>query len=365
MYFLLLIPVAIFIFGYIILSLPQFGQYPSGQRLEKIKLMPNYKNGAFQNLSPTPDLTNGATYFSVVMRILFGKKDRFIPTDAIPSTKTDLHTLLPSEDVLVWFGHSSYFMQINGKKFLVDPVFAGYASPFSFTTNAFEGSNIYSPSDMPEIDYLIITHDHWDHLCYTTVKSLMPKVSQVITGLGTGAHLEYWGYKPSSITELNWYESTSLANDFEIHSLPGRHFSGRGFKRNQALWSAFVLNTPGFKIFIGGDSGYDSHFAEIGAKHGPFDIAILENGQSDAAWCHIHLRPEELIPAAKDLKAKNLLAVHNSKFAIANHTWDEPLIQAYATAQKENMPLLTPKIGQVVKLKASNTELNPWWEGLN
>mgnify|MGYP000101809346 CR=1 FL=1 len=338
-----------------------FGKAPSGKRLERIKQSPNYRNNAFQNQSATPDLTDGATYFSVVKDMLFKKDKRREPNFEIPSLKTNLLSLNPNENVLVWFGHSSYFMQIDGKKFLVDPVLSGNASPVSFTTKAFKGSDNYKVEDLPFIDYLIITHDHYDHLDYKTILKLKPKVAHVITSLGTGEHLEHWGYSTNSISETDWYETLQLSNGFTLHATPSRHFSGRGLKRNQALWTSFVLQTPSLRIFIGGDSGYDKHFAEIGNMHGPFDLAILENGQYNKNWKHIHLLPDEILQAAIDLKTKKLLPVHSSKFALALHAWDEPLEKLMLNNLKVNLPILTPMIGETVNLLDEQQVFQTWW----
>ncbi len=263
---------------------PKFGKLPGGERLERIEKSPNYRNGAFQNLNPTPQLTGEGGFFKI-MKDMFTAKNRR-PVKPLPSVKTDLFGLQSNNDVLVWFGHSSYFMQIDGKRFLVDPVFCGNASPFPFMVKAFKGTDIYKPNDIPEIDYLIITHDHWDHLDYKTIKELEPKIGKVITGLGTGAHLERWGYDSQKIIERDWYEQVTLENGFEVEVTPARHFSGRGPKANQSLWASFVLQTPTTRIFIGGDGGYDEHFAGIGKKYGGFDLAILENGQFNTSWIY-------------------------------------------------------------------------------
>jgi len=341
--------------------LSRFGKLPQGERLEKIKNSPNYKNNSFQNLSPTPDLTDGATYFSVMKEFAFGDKKRQKPDGIIPSVKTDLLKLASNEDVLVWFGHSSYFMQIDGKKILADPVLSGAASPVSATTKAFKGTDIYTTDDIPEIDFLFISHDHWDHLDYKTILKLKPKIKKVICGLGTGQHFEYWGFDKNNIIEKDWNEEIILGDHFIVHTTPARHFSGRSLTRNKALWTSFVLQTPTMKIFIGGDSGYDTHFDKIGRIFGPFDLAILENGQYNKSWKHIHMMPDEVLQAAKDLQAKRLLPVHSAKFVLASHDWDEPLKTITALNEKINLPLLTPMIGEAVYLKNINQQFSKWW----
>jgi L-ascorbate metabolism protein UlaG (beta-lactamase superfamily) len=350
---------------YVFMQQAIFGRVPAGERLERIKKSPNYRDGSFQNQHHTPDLAEGVTYYSVMKEFIFGKKERNKPTDKIPHTKIDLLKLNKDENVLVWFGHSSYFMQLDGKTFLVDPVLSGAASPIKFTTRAFDGTDAYSVADLPTIDYLFISHDHYDHLDYETIMALKPKIKKIITGLGTGEHFELWGFDLKNVIEEDWHTKIDLGEGFSAHTSPARHFSGRGFSRNRALWTSFVLQTPTQKIYIGGDSGYDTHFAEIGKSHGGFDLAILENGQYDKNWKYIHMMPEEVVQAAKDLNAKRLFPVHSSKFALANHAWDEPLNRVSTEAEKQNFPIITPIIGEKVNLKDSTQVFRQWWMGLN
>jgi L-ascorbate metabolism protein UlaG (beta-lactamase superfamily) len=352
---------AVFVF----MQQAQFGKAPDGVRLERIRKSPHYKDGAFHNLNNTPDLTEGVSYYAVMKEFLFSEKKRNVPGDLIPSRKSDLLSLDPDKDILVWFGHSSYFIQIDGKRILVDPVLSGGASPLWFTTRAFKGTDAYTVEELPDIDYLFISHDHWDHTDHETLLKLKSKVKKVICGLGTGEHFEYWGYDKNMIIENDWNEETVLDNGFIVNTVPARHFSGRGFQRNKSLWVSFVLQTPTMKIFIGGDSGYDTHFAEIGKRFGPFDLVMLENGQYDKSWKYIHMMPEEVLQAAKDLNAKRLFPVHSSKFALANHAWDQPLKRITELNKDVNMPLITPMIGEQVNLKDSMQSLSQWWVGLN
>ncbi|AWH86927.1 MBL fold metallo-hydrolase [Flavobacterium album] len=347
----------------VFMNQPQFGKLPSGERQKRIERSPNYKDGQFQNLSHTPSLKEGVSYFQVFYEFFFKKRKRSKPKDPLPSQKTDLHSLAPDENILVWFGHSSYFMQVDGKKILVDPVFSGNASPVKFTTKAFPGSDVYTVADFPEIDILIISHDHWDHLDYETVLKLKPKVKKVITSLGTAEHLQAWGYDVSLIEEKDWNETIELGNGFTIGTTPARHFSGRTLTRNKAMWMSFVLQTPSFRIFLGGDSGYDYFFKEIGEKFGPFDLAILECGQYNEYWKYIHMLPEQVVTVAHDLKAKKLLPVHWAKFSLALHDWDEPIKSVTAEAEKQGMPILTPMIGEKVSLDKPQV-FKKWWEGL-
>jgi L-ascorbate metabolism protein UlaG (beta-lactamase superfamily) len=313
-------------------------------------------DGAFQNQSHTPVITATG-----IKDFWSQKRTRVSPLGVLPSMKTDLKSLNKDSNVLVWFGHSSYYIQVDGKSFLVDPVLSGHASPFPFAIKAFKGADRYKPEDFPEIDYLIITHDHWDHLDFKTLTGLKPKIGHVICGLGTGSHLERWGYDSSLITELDWYEKSGLDSGFIANAFPARHFSGRKFKRNSTLWISVLLQTPTMNIFIGGDGGYDKHFAEIGSTFGSVDLAILENGQYNKNWKYIHMMPDKLAAAFSDLKAKRLFTVHNSKFALANHPWDEPLIHAKALSDEFGIPLITPMIGELVNLNDSTQQFSEWW----
>lgn len=341
----------------------KFGRLPKGERLERIKRSPNFRDGMFQNQSPTPRFTNGATFFSILKEFLFGDKSNLKPAAPIPSVKANLLNLAPTQNVLVWFGHSSYFMQVDGKTILVDPVLSGAASPLSFTTRAFEGSDAYTTDDLPEIDYLFMSHDHWDHADYNTLIKLKHKVKNIICGLGTGEHFEHWGFNPNIIHERDWNESLELAPGFTVNTVPARHFSGRGFLRDKVLWTAFALKTPSMNIFLGGDGGYDAHFARAGKTFGPFDLVILENGQYNKSWSNIHLHPEEVVQAAKDLNAKRLFPVHSSKFALSTHAWNEPLERITLLSRQAGMPLITPVIGELVDLRDTEKEFGEWWKG--
>jgi L-ascorbate metabolism protein UlaG (beta-lactamase superfamily) len=340
-----------------------FGSQPSGESSRKIQQSPHFRDSRFQNLSNTPSLTEGASFLGVLIEFIFNKNKHKIPPAPLPSKKTDLLHLDRNKNILVWFGHSSYFMQIDGKTILVDPVFSGNASPLRFTTKSFKGSDIYTVSDLPDIDYLFISHDHWDHLDYKTILQLNPKVKKIITGLGVAAHLTFWGFDKNRIEERDWNEQINLDAGFIVNTVSARHFSGRGFKRNGSIWTSFVFTTPGKRIFIGGDSGYDSHFLEIGKQFGPFDLAILEDGQYDKNWKYIHMMPEETVRAAIDLQAKKLLPVHWAKFSLSVHAWDEPIIRVRKEAAIKNLVLLHPMIGEAVDLDADQV-FSAWWEGI-
>lgn len=365
MYILLSILVLLALGLIIFLQHPLFGKNPTGERLARIQQSRHYKDGQFHNLSHTPAFAEDVTYIDALREFIFNKTPNTKPLDSVPVVQTNLKEIKDTEDYIVWFGHSSYILQVDQQKILVDPVLTNNASPIKGTNTTFLGTDYYTAEMIPTIDYLILTHDHYDHLDYTTFKNIKYKVAKIVCPLGVGAHLEYWGFRKENIIEMDWNESVVLNENLTIHCTPSRHFSGRSFKRNTTLWASFVLKSTSKTIYIGGDSGYDSHFKTIGEKFGPFDLVLLENGQYDYKWKYIHMLPDEVVQASKDLQAKSVFPVHSSKFKLANHTWKEPLEKVYDAAQKDStFHLVLPKIGELIKLDAM-PKPQPWWEKVN
>lgn len=342
----------------------KFGHLSTGERMEKILKSSNYKNGKFVNQIETPLFSKGHNMWTVSKNSLFTKYPRVEPVDTIPSVKTDLKALPLDSNLVVWFGHSSLYVQLNGKKILIDPIFSGNASPVPGSVKAFAGTDNYEVSDFPDIDYLIISHDHYDHLDYETIIALKDKVKYVVCGLGVGAHFEFWGYDVKKLLEKDWHESVDNNDGIVIHTLPTHHASGRTFKQTQSLWLSFVIQSPDLKIYYSGDGGYDPVFKEIGDKFGPIDIALVECGQYNVAWESVHKLPKQVKQATLDLKAERLLPVHNSKFTLSNHPWDEPLIMISELSKDQPYQLVTPLIGEVVWLKNKDQKFSNWWEGL-
>jgi L-ascorbate metabolism protein UlaG (beta-lactamase superfamily) len=231
------------------------------------------------------------------------------------------------------------------------------------STKNFAGTNVYNVDDMPPIDILLISHDHYDHLDYKTVLKLNNKVKHIITSLGVASHLEYWGFDMNKVTELDWHDTKEI-DGLKFTSQPARHFSGRSFKRAKTLWASFILKTKDWSIYLGADSGYDIHFKEIGEKHGPFDLAILESGQYNEAWHNIHMMPEETVQASIDLKAKTLLPVHWGKFSLSLHPWNEPIERLMKKAEELNVNTTTPLIGEPIII-GENYPAKKWWRSLS
>jgi L-ascorbate metabolism protein UlaG (beta-lactamase superfamily) len=354
---LLILSIGIFMF----MQQASFGKLPAGERLTRVEASPNYRDGKFQNLQPTRTIAEGVSYLGMMSDFFFSKGINREPISELPSVKTDLTNLPVDETTIIWFGHSSVLISTRGKNILVDPVFSSRPSPVQFAgSKSYAGTSVYNAQDLPSLDVIIITHDHYDHLDYQTILGLREKAALFCVPLGVGHHLEHWGIPNEKIAEFDWWDSKTILDTMQLISTPARHFSGRGFTRDKTLWSSYVLQTGSHNIFLGGDSGYDEAFSEIGAKYGPFDIALLECGQYDVKWPKIHMMPEETVQASIDLKAKVLMPIHWGKFTLGLHPWTEPVERALNAADSLNVTVTTPLIGEPVIL-GNNMPGKKWW----
>nr|WP_293994876.1 MBL fold metallo-hydrolase [uncultured Fusobacterium sp.] len=351
-----------------------FGKLPSGERLEKIKLSKNYNLEKAEFEYPIPTILLGtsknkesANKLSAKLKRLYqfatGKDEaeNTVPNKPIPSVKTNLFKLDIKENLIVWLGHSSLYLQLEGNRILVDPVLEK-AFPLPFAMKAFEGSDIFKSKDIPEIDILILTHDHWDHLNYPTIMGIKNRVKKFIVPLGVGEHLEHWGINKENIIETDWWETISL-KELKIHTLPARHFSGRGFIRNKSLWASFLIETKDSKLFFNGDSGYGPHYKEIGEKFKNIDFVAMEAGQYNSDWANIHIHPEEILLALNDLNTQRFLPIHNSKFKLSKHNWYEPLDRLDTLIENTNIHMQTPLIGEIIYLNKKD-KFSKWWKSI-
>lgn len=349
-----------------------FGKLPSGEKLEKIKLSKNYNLEKNEIEYPLPTILLGtrknqesANKWNEKIKRLYqfitgqDEAENTVPTKPIPTIKTDLKNLDNNENLVIWLGHSSLYAQIEGKKILIDPVLEK-AFPLGFAMKAFKGSDIFRTMDMPEIDILILTHDHWDHLNYSTIMNIKERTKKFIVPLGVGEHLEYWGVEKEKIIETDWWETTELDN-LKIHTLPARHFSGRGLVRNKSLWASFLVETEDLKLFFNGDSGYGPHYKEIGEKFKNIDFVAMEAGQYNDDWANIHIHPEEILLAVNDLNSSEFLPIHNSKFKLSKHNWYEPLDRLENLTENSNIKMQTPLIGEIIYLDKENS-FSKWWK---
>lgn len=340
---------------------PRFGRPFSPQRLARVEASPHYVNGHFENLRPVPVMTGpNKGLVKGLVDYLMEKRVGTVPEEPVPHHKVNLWKQDRSEDFVVWMGHSSFYMQLDGKRILVDPVFSDYASPIFFANRAFKGSNVYTAEDIPPVDVLVISHDHWDHLDYPTIMALKDKIDKIVYPLGVGEYFEAWGFKPSQLYEEDWDSDVEIAPGFHIHVLTAQHFSGRLLERNPTEWASYAFITPTHKVYYSGDGGYGPHFRAIGQKFGGFDLALLENGQYDMQWHNIHMLPAETAQAAADLQTRYVIPVHNSKFALARHTWQAPMQDLEKAGKGASWHLLTPEIGDKVSMQKPGL-FPEWW----
>lgn len=339
---------------------PQFGGKPSEESLAKMELSPNYNdNGTFKNLELT--LASTGMKLSTIPKF-FTNGNNQVPKSKLPQKRltTNYFNSEPKEPRVTWFGHSAVFVEMEGLNIFIDPMLGDVPAPHPFLGN--ERFNTTLPiaiENLPEIDLVLISHDHYDHLDYESILKLKDKVKQFYVPLGIKAHLTEWGVSANKIKEFDWWEQSNL-NGIEFAATPARHFSGRGFTRNNTLWCSWVLKSENSSIFFSGDSGYGKHFKEIGNKYGPFDFAMMECGQYNEQWAHIHMMPEETIQASLDVQTKLVMPIHWGSFKLALHSWNDPIIRVTSKAKELNIPIATPIIGEAIINKGNYPSTN-WW----
>jgi len=326
-----------------------------------------YKNGTFHNAPPFSKINKDTSRLSQIRQFLFTPTPNATPDSTIPIVPLERKTLEDQrgndEIHLYRLGHSTVLLKLGAEYWLTDPVFSNRVSPSRFAGPKRFHNPPITIADLPDIKGVIISHNHYDHLDKSAITQLHSKVGHFITTRGTGKYLKRWGVEETRITELGWWQAHSHG-DTTITATPSRHFSGRGlFDANKSLWASFVFQHEGRKIFFGSDSGYFDGFAKIGHRFGGFDINMLETGAYSSLWPDVHMTPEQTFQAHKDLGGGTLLPIHNATFKLSFHPWKEPLEKISELASQENMPLLTPKIGERITLgKTSDTPR--WWEGI-
>ena len=343
-------------------NLKQFGGSPSGDRLERIKSAPNYADGKFQNTVPTSLEMRSGT-FSMLSRWLFGKEVRIpdidIPVDELSPASFDA----PPPDGLriTCMGHSTVLIEIDGKRILTDPMWSKRSSPVSLAGPARFHPPPMPLEELPRLDAVVISHDHFDHLDKNTVCALARTGVYFFVPLGVGAHLEKWEIGPDLITELNWWEAAAI-DGITFVATPARHFSGRGIRdRDTTLWASWTIIGPEHRVFFGGDSGFFPGFAEIGDKFGPFDITLLECGAYDPNWPDIHMAPEQTVEANMALKGNLLIPIHWGTFNLSFHSWFDPPERLTAAAESKNVRIAVPRFGRMVTA-TDMAQKDPWWK---
>lgn len=343
---------------------PVFGDKSKGKSKSRIENSSNFIDGKFRNLVLTNmGFKKGEDYNSESINdTKIGKK----PKDPLPSVKFNKKDFAAKNDnSITWLGHSTILMKLDNKIIIADPVFNN-ASPFSAILGPapFKYENMITVEDLPNnIDVVLITHDHYDHLDYRTIKEIHPNVGKFLVPLGNKAHLLKWGVSSDKIEEFDWYDNLSYEKiDFTF--TPSRHFSGRAIKdRFATLWGGWIVKSKKNNLFISGDGGYFDEFKNIGEKYGPFDVAFIENGAYNQRWHNIHLFPEQGVQTCFDIQAEIALPIHWGKFNLSSHSWIEPINRFVKEAKEINLKIATPLIGQTFIIDGDIPNDN-WWDSL-
>ncbi len=324
----------------------------------------NRQNSRFVNIPPAPQIARDLGKIAFARKMISKRPADTTPTGAIPVVAIDPVDLEAQRATpaphLYRLSHSTILIKFGAEYWIIDPVFSKRASPVPFAGPKRFHDMPIDLDNLPALQGVIISHNHYDHLDKATIKHLADKVPHFITATGVGKYLRKWGVPTEKITELNWHENHQI-NGLTITATPSQHFSGRGITdANTSLWASFCLRFKSTNIFFGSDSGYFNGFAKIGKKYGPFDLAMLECGAYDVAWPDMHMTPPQTLQAFKDINAKALMPIHNGSFCLAFHPWNEPLVQLAALAQNDGVPFLSPRMGERVIL-GDPVKSDRWW----
>jgi L-ascorbate metabolism protein UlaG (beta-lactamase superfamily) len=347
---------------------PQFGRKANAGQKKTYALLPNYKDGKFINREKI-EMEMSIRSFSKMFSEMLSPDPNVNPKSNVEVVNFDSNFLETKEDSIneiIWLGHSSFLIRLNGKTILLDPVFSEKTGPHSFFGR--KKFNNQMPIDLihiPHVDAIFISHDHYDHLDYYSIVNLKDKTDSFFVPLGVGNHLKSWKVDENKIKEFNWWDEGSF-EEIEFAFTPSRHMSGRGFTDQSAtLWGSWVLKGQNKSIYFSGDGGYGEHFKEIGEKYGPFDIGLMECGQYNKLWADVHMMPEESVQAGIDVKAKIIIPIHWGSYRLANHAWTEPVERFSLKAKELEISTLTPRIGENIDLNHENSiQTTEWWEEL-
>jgi len=346
---------------------PSFGGDVSKQQKLIYQESEQFKNGKFNNTNPVPkDLSFSETvqlaYTFFTTTVPNGRPKSDLKVNKIDSTNIADYQ---GNARMIWFGHSSFLLQIDSKTILIDPMFDKVAAPLPLLGgNRFNEEFPLEIEKLPNIDAVIFSHDHYDHLDYESVLKIKDKTDHFYVPLGISTHLKAWGIPANKITELDWWQDTQLEG-LKLVCTPAQHFSGRKLNNSQStLWSSWVIQSKTENIYFSGDSGYATHFKEIGEKYGPFDLALMECGQYNDMWSDIHMMPEETAQAGIDVQAKKIMPIHWAGFKLALHEWTDPIKRVTKKAEELNLEVITPRIGEEIIVKDSINAYTNWWEEL-
>lgn len=332
------------------------GAHPEGARLDRMRASAQWGGTTFHNRRVTSSLPSPETGALQRMRDNWSRRKPAGPIPVVTST-TPPQTTAP---VVTWFGHASALLTLDGARILLDPVWSDRCSPSQHVGPKRLHPNPVGLADLGRVDLVVISHDHYDHLDMDTVVDLARSTEAMfVVPLGIGAHLESWGVAPERVVELDWEESHTQAG-VSLTCVESQHFSGRGFNRDETLWASWVVAGPSGRVFFSGDTGYFDGYAELGERHGPFDIALMAIGAYDPAWRSIHLDPEEAVQATVELGRPLLLPIHWGTFVLAPHPWEEPVERLLTAADAADVRVVVPRPGESVQADQPAV-VDPWW----
>jgi len=340
----------------------QYGAKPTAEHIRRYEASPNWTDGKFHNLEETLMSLSPLKIPEVIYKQIKART-KSTPDRPIDIVSLDLESFTKPSDLVkfVWYGHSALLMRLDNKTIFLDPMMGPDASPIGpIRTKRFSNNTLDILDDLPDIDLVLLTHDHYDHLDLASIDKLKKKTNQYFVALGVKRHLVKWGVDPGLIIEFDWWDQRVYEHT-SITFTPTRHFSGRGLKdRAKSLWGGWAFRTQTENIWFSGDSGYGTHFQEIGTRLGPFDIAFMECGQYNENWAQIHMFPEEGVKAALEAGVAMAVPVHWGGFTLAPHHWTDPATRFRQAAVERDLPLGLPRIGEV--FSRSEVSTAPWWE---
>ncbi|MCI5059243.1 MAG: MBL fold metallo-hydrolase [Flavobacteriales bacterium] len=357
----------VLLIGFVFLKTsPQFGgKVPENQKLEFSKTG-HFESGVFVNFEEI-QMEMDCHSIKAMIKEFFEPDPNVAPTKDISVKKLDPSSIqdFPNDSLIniTWLGHSSFFIQMAELNILLDPVFGQYAAPHPLLgRQRYNREMPITIEELPEIDIVIISHDHYDHLDYESILALKNKTKHFFVPLGIGSHLRSWGISEAKIHEKDWWQRENVG-DLELIFAPSRHMSGRRLDDQYAtLWGSWVLKSSNSNLYFSGDGGYGSHFRKIGEELGPFDIALMECGQYNELWADVHMMPEETVQASFDIRADMIIPIHWGSFTLATHSWTDPVERVTAEGRKKGLPIVTPEIGQTVVIDKPPFPQKRWWE---
>ncbi len=350
-----------FTVGFLGTLAPSFGAKPAGDRLDRMAASERWDadKEVFRNLVPT--MGNADYDYWGMAKAYATNKAEVEPSVELPvETPAGLSPVGDDRLRITWMGHSSMLIEIDGRLVLTDPVWGPRASPWSFMGPARFHAPPLPLEDLPALDAILISHDHYDHLDHPTVVALAERDVRWFVPLGVGAHLESWGVPSERITELDWWEEATIG-EHRFVSTPARHFSGRGVgDRNHTLWTSWAVVGPQHRVWFSGDTGPAGFFSEIGERLGPFDATMIEVGAWNALWGDVHLGPEAAVGVHQQVRGDVMIPVHWGTFNLALHAWDAPIIELMAHTARADVPLASPLVGGTID--PASPSVDPFWK---